>query len=879
MSSSKKGVRKRMFYLAALLKNPAIRKEYEDCFKKCKDYDDCQERLKELFKKYEKKIRPYASYTRFIDACYCRAKREELLNEKNQFDKRAWIFRETEETQNWFRENWALLTFSELREGFAQRNAQKGQTDQDILNAAISMGLPKRSDIKKTINIKALIDAQRADMREWPSPQVFEISKEAWEKSGARVGCSSRFDWKNKGSRGWVIRTAMERAAVLGFHYNGLAGGLIDKSNVEERIAERLGKIPKTVRKECTAGITKIVLDEIANELKSVIPMIKKPADVDKKGSVEYVRFYIMTSLILDGYFGEEVARRLDADESRPDIVHYKQGGDETRLKGVGVTDEEKRVGQILTWLTLKKHRLPGQYASTGPDKEIGEEMAAVEKSPDFIIVGGHGVSISKPGGGEKKIPYISLPICSIPIARKPGEPSIALNQIGIRAIYASPNGKEKLIQSWSFRDLATNERQFVHGIKEGATELHRKIVELIKLERKGLRIGELHDRLDISGMSRAQLEEAMKFLIEPKALKRTTWSGLYQDLESGRYNMHLDWFQERLNYPWPYDKDYTELRRLVFGCLHAGYTTTDYHFVRYRFPEILEELDIQVLELVGDIVAGLKHHMVHRGQIIGNMNYTEQEILAGELLATVIYEVFVKRFEKGASQHGNKPYSKEELENLITTSLLLFIFIVGNHDAWQEESGIAPGFVFKTALILILERHIGAFLAERGFSAPALNTIIENKIVELPEWNAMYTFPGGLTTELFHPRMARTKTVSIRAEEALDFARGSSQLVDLANFHTTIVVRKWDPGIGERVATQAGTMVIGTDFEHGKMKTVDFGPVYVGVRARKERIFMDEHQFFPEPILKEPISKNTDINRLKDELKLLRCPISVMKK
>src|SRR3989344_952017 len=240
---SKKKAKKRTYYLLKLLKNSKIRKEYEDCFKKCGDYNDCQARLKELYKKYEKKIRSHANCTRFIDACYNRAKDEELLTNKIRFDGRSWLFKEPEETQKWFLANWALLTLSELREGFAQRNAQKGQTDQDIMNAAISMGLPRRSGIKKTINIRALIEAQQSDMREWPKPQVLEISREAWEKSGVRVGCFSRFDWKNKGARAALIRIGMERAAFLGFHYNGLAGGFIDKGNVEERIAERLGKI------------------------------------------------------------------------------------------------------------------------------------------------------------------------------------------------------------------------------------------------------------------------------------------------------------------------------------------------------------------------------------------------------------------------------------------------------------------------------------------------------------------------------------------------------------------------------------------------------------------------------------------------------------
>lgn len=732
---------------------------------------------------------------------------------------------------------------------------------QTIKDAASRLGIRRK---KKKEEVKP----PKLETHKFPEPPALEISREAWEKPGVRVGGLSRIDWKDKGTRAGLVRLAFEKVFVSkGCHYNGLSGGLVSKKDISARIQKEKDALTPAQRRRYSGMVVEHILDEFARELHSILPFVRKPQTPDQTGQVEFIRLYIMTSRILDGDYGERVARRLQ--NIRPDIRLYKQGGARTRLKGVGTTEEERHIGQMLGWLNPKKSRLSGQYASTAVDADVREEEAATESYPLAWITAGYGSSTSKPGGGEKKRPRISLPVCSVPIPRREGDPAVALNQIGVRVIEVSPEG-EMLIQTWSFRDLVKDERTYVTGIKDGATELHKKIVEAIAkdTERQGLHIGELSDRLEIP---RDEIEQAIQFLIEPRALKRTTWPGLYKDSESGLFNFHLDWFQERLRYPWPYDKDYLELKRLLFGCLHAGYNTTDYEFVRHCFLEIIERFGIEVVELIGDITAGLKHHLIHRGQIIGNLNYTEQETLAAELLGTVFYEVFTRRFEKLVVGKGDQKIIQEELEELIKLALVLFLYIVGNHEAWQKELGYTPGVVFRAKLVALLNHHIGRFLVERGFFTVRLDEIIRSKIIELPEYNAVYSFPGGICTELLHPSMSRTKTASIRTEEAFDFSR--CQLVDIANFHTTFEQEKWDPELRQRVAAQAGAMTPLTYFEHGKLKRVDFGPIYVGVRYRDGRIFMSEHQFFHKPILKEPINKDTDINQLKERLRLLRSP------
>lgn len=806
----------------------------------------------------------------FMDRCYMKAVRLGYLTD--MIKKRTWFAELPQERQDKFKKDWNDISgfpnltslLYEYPEAKSVTNLQK--TAREYCNPPLPNRLLLRVQAKgREIKAPDLIP------RQWSKPPVLEISKEAWERPGidgkleVRVGAFSRIDWKSKGARAGLIIIESEIFVQEGCHYNELIGGLVDKKDIEIKIREELNRHTSAQRKRFGTAIQNYVLQEKANELNSIIPFIKKPSLPDKPDRTEFVRLYISTSLILDGNHGEMVAKLLM--KMRPDIRLQKQGSNRTRLKGVGATEEERKKGQEIQWVTLRKHRLPGQFASTGVDADVREERAAAESLPVIYIHGGLGASFFKPGGGERDISVISLPVSCVPMPRQPGEPSVALNQIGCTIFHASIDGEEKRVETWSLRDLVTRERDLVTGIKDGATDLHRKIVEALKEEddRAGLYVGELSDR---TGASREEIERAIPFLIEPKSLKRSTWPGLYQDEDSGRISFHNDWFQDRVRFPSLYGKPCLELRRLLFGCFHAGYNTTDYEFVRRRFPQIILDLNINIVELIGDIIAGLKHHLIHRGQIIGNINYTEQEIFAGEILGTDLYEVFETRILKMMNEKGSKP-TQEELDQWIALALVLFLYIVGNHDAWQEENGHTPGVAFRNALITVLHRQITKFLWSHGLFTPNLDDILRAKHIELPAYEAVYTFPGGVSTELHHPGMARTKTVSIRAEEALDYSR--CNFADIANFHTGIVVHKWHPKLGQCVAVQAGAMTPMTYFEHGKLKRVDFGPVFAQTFHRNGRIFRTMHQFFNEPILKKPRDKNMDIGVLKRELKIFQ--------
>lgn len=705
----------------------------------------------------------------------------------------------------------------------------------------------------------------RLDDAVFTNPPILEVSQEALEQPGVRVGTLSRIDWKTKGSRIALIRLALEKILVpAGCHYNVLNGGLVDKKYVEKRVKKTLATYTPAQRRRHGHIIVENVLQHIAAELNSILPrvIVSRPSGVKKQ---HFIRFHITTSPILDGEYGERIAVLLD--RIRPDIRLHKQGGDRTYLKGVGQTEEDRVVGQIIAWLNPRRHGIPGQFASTSIQKEIRQEEASAETLPGLWCVGGYGVSVSKPGGGEHKRPWMSLPILHAPIPRLPGDPAIALNQVGVRIIETDRNGTQRRIRTWSLRDLVQQERSFITGIKDGATELHKKIVDIVRRDKHGFTISHIADAL---GVDHDRIEREIQFLLEQKALRRVTWPGLYLDEESKRVNFHLDWLQERLVYPWPYETNFFELRRLIFGCLHAGYTSTDYEFVRSEFPKIILEKNITVVELVGDIVAGMKHDLINRGQIIGNLNYTEQERFAGELLATVFYDVFVKRFE--IQEGANNKIKAQDLYDRVESALLLFLFIIGNHDEWQKRDGHIPGEIFRNTLASILRISISEYLKKQKLYTHAVEEIVNKKIVMLPPTHAVYEFPGGIKTELFHPSMARTKTVSIRLEEALEKST-DGHMVDVANFHTAIHLEKWSPEFGQRVATQVGAMCPWTDFEHGKLKTVDFGPIYSRILSKDGKIFMSEHEFLSQRIIKEPIKKETDIDTLKSQLKLLRSP------
>lgn len=723
-----------------------------------------------------------------------------------------------------------------------------------------NMPAPSRLKIKEEKRVK-LIAQLKKEERSWPEPEVLEITEEAWHRPGSRRGYMSRFDYKGPGYRSGIILEECRKLVDEGNHFFGIVGGIVNKDYIRKQLKRRL----KGLKLEEKGNVIEHFIQESAKELASIIPKIKKPVSVwADKAKPEFVRFYISTSPIYDGpnsefyesTYGEEIARRLQA-LRQDDIRLGNEGSDRLDIKGVNEID----------WIiSPTKHRLPTKYYSGAAEREIEDKSGQSDQLlPDLWVVGTPASAIHKTGGskkmpniGEKDRPYITVPASCRLEASTVGE-----NQEGI-VIVESINGN-RFVRFWNFKDLIRQEKEFITGIKDNASELHKKIVNIIK-EHGAMTVGLLSDKI---GVDRQIIEEAVKFLEEPKMSARKTWPGIFYNPKSQRYDFHLDWLQERLRHRLP--KEYTEDIFLFFGCLHAGYTTTDYeHFVK-EYPEIITKYKVRTLVGLGDFIAGLKHSLMHRGEIISALNNTDQEIFAAELIGTVIFRPFKKQFEAALLKFADKKPTKDELKSIIADPLVLvdFIYIDGNHDGWQLQEGTTPLVTFRDKLKIILVREISALLISKDLPVIDIDGLIEKKLTHLPDFRPVHKLASGLTLGCRHPGMARADTTSLRAQKALD-ALGT-QVVGIANFHVATTVRKWRSDLGQCVAIQAPTQVIYTPFEGSKMKKLDFGPVFCRILSNNGRIYMDETAYFNKPLLEAPLPKWIDVDNLKSHLGLLR--------
>lgn len=678
--------------------------------------------------------------------------------------------------------------------------------------------------------------------RKWNSAEIIEIPRESWEKPGTRVAYFSLSSYRKKGWRRGLFKLASEITALEGCHFPVFAGGIISK----EWFQQEVKRLSKGVSRKFIPSIIEHLKNEVIEALNATIPIFKKPDG-------DLTRWYMMASLPYDGPEGEDIIHRL---QDVMQIRRYQTGGEKIEVPQNGRPSIYH--GVVLS----KRKRLSSSYMSARPEADIRdvENQTNREPMPNLWIHATSATALYKPKG-ERRIPYITLPAIHKLEAE---EQQIAENQVGLTIVEDLPDG-DRLVHWWNLRDLILHERQFITGVKDGASELHRQILELIKKE--GARHpGRIADDL---GIDRGQLIKEIQFLVEPAKISRRTRPGLAYDEASDRYDFHSDWIQEALRYELPKpEQSWKEDSFLFFGCLHAGYITTDYEFVVKQFPEIILKHNIQVLVGIGDFIAGLRHNLMAKGQIL-NMNNTEQEEFAAELLATVIYKVFERRFETQLQTLGNRAPTNEELYAIINNSLLTFLIKKGNHDTWQEQEGNTALTLFYFVLTMKLGMHLQLFLEKKNFLRTFPLELITKKIVMVPEEDATYTLPSGIKVGLVHPYMARAQTSSLRAEHALKLFP-DCQVVGVANFHVAYCMHKWELGVGQRVVIQTGTEAIFTHFEKSLMKTVDFGPLYLRTLSCNGRIYKTTIGEFSTPFLQCAIPKDTNIRALKQELALL---------
>ncbi|RLC35300.1 MAG: hypothetical protein DRZ76_00445 [Candidatus Nealsonbacteria bacterium] len=687
--------------------------------------------------------------------------------------------------------------------------------------------------------------------KSFPAPEVWEVSAEAYKRPGVRIGLFSGANYKEDGFRAGLIRLGRDLTRQEGTHFDIWNAGLVSK----KWIAKELKRRCEGIHRDLHPYIVENFLTEAAQELNSIIPKIKKPRQSKENG--KYIRLYIMTSPTRDGPLGEEIARRLQKLRSE-DIRCYRAGGDRLPVKQPG-----KGRNKLVWVINPHKSRLPSKYHSQVAEREIDDKRRqTTKKYPDLWVVGPFASNIHKPQG-ERKEPYVTMGVL-----RRLEEVLEAENQISVSIVEYTPQN-DRFVRVWDLKDIVARELENITGIKAGAEEIHQKIVEVIK-ERRPVPIGIIADELK---WDRKTLEKKIKFLVEEKKSPRKTWPGLYYNPSSQCYDFHLDWVQDRLSYPRIdiHDKNFAEDRILFIGCPHVGYTTTDYEFIVKDIPEIILKHNIKTLPILGDIIAGLRYSYLHTGEVFGDLNNTDQEKLAAELFGTVIMKVFMARIKKRLAGRNAAELSQLEAKTIILESLLDFPYIPGNHDLWQESEGTAPLETFSDKLSGLLVKHLSAFLFKKSMPSVDIFEIISQKLIKMPDYDAIYRLPSGLNMEMYHPHTARADTTSLRAQKALE--NSNSQVVGVANFHTATVVHNWYSDRGQCVAVQIGTLVIYTRFEERKTKRIDFGPVFLRVLSKNQRIIMTESAYFNKPRLKKPLSKWTNLDQLKKNLGILDAP------
>ena len=628
-----------------------------------------------------------------------------------------------------------------------------------------------------------------------------------------KVGLMSGLNYGSEGCRVGLWRLAGKIFEEEKTNFVVLAGGLVDYRELNVQLKEALRGARGDEAEIAKDEFLNCVADEIARML-PVIPGIK---------------IYVVTSPAYDGQIGAEIAYRLT--ERREDVLLYREGSDRLELK---------KINKVLgVYVPKKGIWMRGDYYDTPILRVLKDEKKRSSRSMgDMNVVGCLGCAVTHPGdSSEIKKSYLSLPLLY-----KIADTRIAENQIGIRILeFHSDNPKEATVVTYNFKDLISNEWDFIKPPRK-ATKIQKAVIR--KLQQRGaLRAGQLEDCTDYQ---RSSIEGALESLLNIPMT--SSWPGLEKDPASRRYFFSQKWFREKLDYPLP-KTNYHEDSFLAFGCLHASCKHTDSKYFRDVVPGIILEKGIENLVGAGDFIEGLRHDLMLKGEILGSQkyvfNYTMQEKLAAYLVGSVIMKVFEERFGARVKSGLSRKAEQEELEKVVKNALLTFIYIPGNHCGWVAPLGFDSLAMFRAELKAFLVHHIHEILVKYNLTMSKLHELVSEKIVKLELDGEYKSAPGRPSLSIFHPEMAGTKTTSIRPQQML--RESTNQIVIGANFHTAEAVEEWDFDRGQRVCLQVGTVKVKSGFERSKLKTVDFGVGVLRVYSCSERIMKTKVSFHGE--------------------------------
>lgn len=594
-----------------------------------------------------------------------------------------------------------------------------------------------------------------------------------------------------------------------------------------ERIVLELARIKEEIGKcEAQVAYWKKKFDELApeamaNKLAKYIPHF-----TNAKGQT--IKLYVVPSEAYDKEVGIQTAIFLAKQRPQSEMRLYEDGAASLPLwEGMSYAKKlEVLTPKIAVWMR-------GDYYSTPVERLIKDRSKQTASSmPDLRVVGCFGSSILKPKG-EARVPYVSVPVLS-----RIEETTVNENQIGIQVVEVYRDRAVPVLRDYPFKDLISHERQFI-GLPANLSPKRRKCIEVLKKHGK-CTTGMVADD---TGLSREVVKKTLLKLRVSRGRIRKTWPGVTYDELSDRWDFDLKWVQRHLRYPMPQGERKIDV---IVGvcCTHFGSLDTDYVYMANEVPRVMLELDANILVNAGDSVEGLKHNMMQRGELYAGMNLTQQERGSGLMFASIILKVFKHRFEQLLSGRDLAELAKDKAETakLVLSALITYIYILGNHDLWDTDSGHEPLATKIDTMILKISSEIEKILIEKGLRVDNLNPLVKRKIVTSRD--GRFRLPSGLKKAVMHPHMSRAKTTSLRPQEMLDKAN-DCQVVVGGNFHVGQVLCFWEPGLGQRICVEIGTAKHGSPFEDNKLKTVDQGFACARIESVCERIVYTESTFY----------------------------------
>ncbi len=685
--------------------------------------------------------------------------------------------------------------------------------------------------IKKKIGNRPRLLCPIADCQDVKATQQGYATRQGYERhfrlyhvQSETIGLMSRIDWGSPGFRAGLLKRAFEQFRAENVRFVILAGGLVSFPHLRKKLTARAldelwhdlwgasyeeeKKPPRSARVESARDY---LVESWAKELAQAIPRYKN-------GSGRLLRIYLVTSSATnyDGPLGSELAHLLV--RYRPDIRFW---GD------VSARIPLKHQNKVLLVLTPRKAVWRSKYFSTAVDRLIeDEENRTSQALPDLWVVGCTASSLQRPQG-EKKRPYIS-----VPALHRLGEVHIAENQIGVRVVEFTPDSRDLLVRTYNYKDYTAREREFIPVPKQ-ANGIQQKVVAILKAKGPHT-IGMLEDALRINrGQIAAEIAALNKSHYRPQIEFNT---------DSQLYDFDPKWIQNQLTYPSLPIESAREDNLLAFACLHAGSTYSEYKFFVNEVPELMLRRGSTILVGAGDLIQGLEHDLDRRGEVMPGFNsYTDQETLAARLVCETMTRVLEKRLDRALQAIPNRRPSATKLAKIVEAALPTFLWREGNHDAWVLRRGHAPLATFSRDLVSYLAQSLWIALEKRGLTLPNLSGIANSHV----RFGEVHQLPSGLGLTILHPHMPRTLTSSLRAQHMLDMA--GTPLVIGANFHVGVIVERWEPHHGQRLATQVGALVWQTEFEHSRLKTLDVGVATIRILSHEGRILMTETTFFGE--------------------------------